>query len=198
MFGVREREVLPVDQVGIRWGTRRFTGGGFAERFDVIDTSARVVAAYDDGQGAAYERKHGRGAALILGTFAGERNQVTPLPMHPLGDLLLDWAGVSRAPLQATSFVEARRMESPRGALLFLFNHGTLPADAQYEWQLAAPAASVRELIAGHPAAGTSGATVSIEATIPPASVRVFRADFPGVTQSASSRQTPSRARRAW
>ena len=37
MFGVRETEVLPVKEVQVRWGERRFTGTSFSERFEAID-----------------------------------------------------------------------------------------------------------------------------------------------------------------
>ena len=177
MFGVRETEVLPVKQVEVRWGERRFIGTSFAEHFAVVDESARVAATYDDGRPAGYERGHGRGRAFLLGTFAGERNQQEPVPMHPLGDALVEWAELARSPLRSSAFVEARRMTSPRGELLFLFNHGSQPADAEYQLALRARALSARELVTGV-AIAAAGAALPVKVRLPPESVRVYRVDY--------------------
>jgi len=62
LFGVRETEVLPVKQVSVEWGGRAFGGTTFAERFDVVDASARAIARFEDGTPAAFERAAGRAA----------------------------------------------------------------------------------------------------------------------------------------
>jgi beta-galactosidase len=177
LFGVREREVVPVKQVEVRWGDRRFLGTSFAERFEVVDASARVAATYDDGQPAAYERANGRGRALLLGTFAGERNQLEPVAMHPLADALVEWAGIARAPLRSSSFVEVRRMTAPRGDLLFLFNHAGQAADAEYSVALRARPSSVRELVTGV-ALPAVGPTLEVKVSVPPESVLIYRVDY--------------------
>lgn len=178
MLGVREREVLPVvKQVEVRWGPHRFPGAGFAERFDVLDQSAHAVATFEDGQAAAYERTHGRGKALILGTFAGERNQQEPVAMHPLGDLLAGWAGVARPAVRSTTFVEERRMVAPRGELLFLFNHGTVAAEVEEDVTWRRAPASIREVISGEPIPA-KGPALSLRTYVPPQSVRIYRVDY--------------------
>ncbi len=183
MLGVREIEVLPVKQVTVRWGGQSMIGTGFAERFEVLASDARAVATFEDGSPAAYERAHGKGRALIIGTFLGERNATDPVAGHPLGDLLADWASVGRPRLASSSFVELRRMAAPSGELLLLFNHGQQPARVDYEWALPWPAASARELVTGAPLdarggpARIAGNVARISGEIPAESVRVYRVD---------------------
>jgi beta-galactosidase len=180
MFGVRETEVRPVKDVEVRWGERSFLGTSFAERLEAIDPTVRVVATFGtgpDAPAAAFERAHGRGHALLLGTFAGERNQQEPVPMHPLADALIEWAGIDRSPLRSSSFVEARRMTSPRGELLVLLNHGQQTAEAEYVLQLSAPASSIREIVAGQ-TLRPADLALTIKVRIPAESARVYRIDY--------------------
>jgi beta-galactosidase len=179
MFGVRETEVLPVKQVTVQWGDRRFTGTTFAESFAVLEQGARVVAVFEGGGAAAYERAHGKGHALILGTFAGERNALEPVPMNPLGDALAEWAGLVRPVLRASSFVELRRMAAPAGEIVMLFNHASQPATVECELALGRRPAAMRELVTGvtSTAAG-DGTTWRLTTEIPAETVRVYRVDY--------------------
>ncbi len=177
LFGVRESEVLPVKQVEVRWGERRFTGTSFAEHFERLDGDARVVASFEDGTPAAYERRQGRGRAIVLGTFAGERNQLEPVAMHPLADILAEWAGLTRPSLQASAFVEMRRASAPKGELVFLFNHGTQAAEVSATVPLAVPAARLRELVTGTSLTAPAG-PLAIRTTIPAESARVYRVEY--------------------
>lgn len=61
--------------------------------------SVRVLAHFEDGRGAGYERAAGEGRVFILGTFAGERNAQEPVPMNPLGDALAEWHGAAWPPV---------------------------------------------------------------------------------------------------
>ena len=176
MLGVRETEVLPVKEVEVRWGDRRFPGTSFAERFERLDPGAVVVATYPDGQPAAYERAHGKGRALLLGTFAGERNQLDPIPMHPLGDALIEWAGVTRPGLKSPAFVELRRMMGPAADFVFLFNHAAEAAEVEASLPLTAPPSAVRELVSGE-TLRPSGAAFTVKTTLPGQSARVYRLD---------------------
>jgi beta-galactosidase len=176
MLGVRETEVLPVKQVDVRWGDRNFQGTSFAERFAKIADEARVVATFGDGSPAAFERRHGSGSAIVLGTFAGERNQLEPVAMHPLGDLLADWASLSRPSLSSSSFVELRRMSSPRAELVLLLNHGAQPAQVSLDLPLTGPAARARELTTGEDVP-TRGVAFTLAVTVPAETVRVYRID---------------------
>lgn len=178
MIGVRETTVLPVKEVEIRWGDRRFPGTGFAEHFERLDPGARVVATYPDGQPAAYEREHGKGRALLLGTFAGERNQLEPIAMHPLADALVDWAEITRPNLRSTAFVELRRMTGPSADFVFLLNHGAAAAEVDLSVPLTAAPSAIRELVTGK-TLRPSGAAFVVKATIPGETVRVYRLDRP-------------------
>ena len=178
MLGVREVEVRPVKQARVRWGGREFVGTSFAERFVQTLPDARLVASFEDGTPAAFERAHGQGRAILLGTFAGEQNQLEPVPMHPLGDLLAEWATVARPSITASSFVELRRLSAPRGEIVLLLNHGAQAADVTLDLALPASASAVRELTSGErlplePATGR----FSLTATIPPETARVYRID---------------------
>jgi beta-galactosidase len=177
MFGVRESEVLPVKQASVRWGDRVFSGTSFAEHFDVLDPSARSIATFEDGAPAAYERAHGNGRAIILGTFAGERNAIEPVPMNPLGDLLAEWAGLARPDLRASSFVELRRMTAPGGELVFVFNHGPQPARVDYSLPLVRSPRGISEIVTGVPVA-SGGPVFRLAADIPAESARVYRIEF--------------------
>jgi len=182
LLGVRETEVLPVRQVPIDWGGRRFSGTGFAERFDVTDPSARAVARFDDGAPAAFERAAGKGRAIILGTLAGERNATDPVPMHPLGDLLADWAGLDRPALRSSRFVELRRMAGQAGELVLVFNHDLEAARVELELPLARAPRALREIVtgtaltAGRP--GVPAASFHLDTEIPGGCARVYRIDY--------------------
>jgi beta-galactosidase len=176
MLGVRETEVLPVKQVDVRWGNRTFSGTSFAERFTPIAADARAVATFETGSPAAFERQHGRGRAIVLGTFAGERNQLEPVAMHPLGDILAEWASLARPAMTASSFVELRRMSSERGDIVFLFNHGTQPASVTLDLPMRAAFARARELTTGESLA-VSGKAFRMATTVPAESARVYRLD---------------------
>jgi beta-galactosidase len=179
MLGVRETELRPVKQARIDWGGKSFTGVVFAERFAPVEGlgDPRVLARYEDGEAAAVEREHGKGAAIILGTFAGEANQLEPQAMHPLADALIDWAGVSRSPLRSSSFVEVRRMVSGLGEIVMFFNHGAAEATVTGSLALARPAGTVRELVTGT-ALGAAGSALPLDIRMPAESVRVYRVDY--------------------
>jgi len=177
LFGVRETEVLPVKQARVTWGGGAFNGASFAERFQPLAPDARVVATYEDGSPAAYERRIGAGSALILGTFAGEANQLDPAPMHPLADRLIEWAGVARPALRASAFVELRRMFAGEGELAFLFNHGSQAATVDCTLPLARVARRIRELVTGESRA-TAGTAFQLATTIPPERARVYRIEY--------------------
>lgn len=177
MLGVRERVIEPSKEISIRWGAQEFSGTAFAEKFDVINRSARVVATYSDGSAAAYESNFGKGSAILLGTFAGERNEQKPVAMHPLGEILAKWAGLQAASFKAPPLVELRQMNSPSGRVIFVFNHNSRPATFTFSERLEKPAKSVRELTTGS-TVGSAGQTLSLTGNLPAQSVRVYRIDF--------------------
>jgi beta-galactosidase len=182
LLGVRESEVLPVKHAPVDWGGRVFGGTGFAERFEVIDPSARAVARFEDGAPAAFERAAGKGRAIILGTLAGERNATDPVAMHPLGDLLIDWAGLARPALTSSSFVELRRLAGPEGEVVLLFNHGPQAARVECDLPLARAPRAIREIVTGTAVAagraGSPAASLRLDTEIPGERARVYRIDY--------------------
>jgi len=176
MFGVREVEVRPVKQATVAWAGRSFAGAGFVERFTPVAQDVRVAATFEDGEPAAYERPHGAGAVLILGTFAGERNATDPVPAHPLGDILAEWADLGRPAMTASRFVEVRRLVSPAGELILLFNHGAEPAHVEYDARVPAPVSRVHDVVAGVDV-GRAADGWRVSRVVQPESVSVFRVD---------------------
>lgn len=178
MTGVREARMLPAKTVGIEWNGAKFSGMSFEEELQPIEnSSAKAIATFSDGTPAAFENTYGEGSVIILGSFAGEPNQVYPIPNHPLADLLTAWAGVSRPQLTSSSFVELRRMHSDRGELVFLFNHGSQAAHVNCELPLVHPAARIAR-IAGAGAAPASGREFNFVGELAPESVNAFRIDY--------------------
>jgi beta-galactosidase len=177
MTGVRELQVLPGKKFDVQWGSAKFPGMSFQEQFTQIDPAAKVVAKFADGSAAGYEHAYGEGSVIILGTFAGEPNQLNPIEKHPLADILADWAGVTRPNLTSSSFIELRRMNSPTGALFFLFNHNDKPTHVSYTADLAQTPKKITE-INGQQEVPASGREFRFEWDIGPATVRVFRIDY--------------------
>ena len=176
MTGVREHQLLPAKTLDVQWGTMKFPGMSFEEQLTPLDNTARAVATFADGTPAAFEHAYGKGTVIILGTFAGEPNSLNPIANHPLGDILVQWAGISRPQLSATQFIELRRMTSPSGELIFLFNHGAKPAHASCTLALDRPAKSVVDLNSGVARAATA-TDFNFDGEIAPESVRIFRID---------------------
>jgi hypothetical protein len=171
-----------VKQVSVEWGGRVFGGTGFAERFETADSSVRAVARFDDGADAAFERAVGKGRAIIIGTLAGERNATDPVAMHPLGDLLIDWAGLARPALTSTSFVELRRLSAPSGEVVLFLNHGSQAARVELAIPLARTPRAIRELVTGAEVPVgppmPAGAAFRLAAEVPGERVRAYRIDF--------------------
>jgi beta-galactosidase len=177
MAGVRESQVLPASQPRVSWtGKGTFAGMAFEEQFTALAPDAKVAATFADGAPAAYEHAYRKGKVIVLGTFAGEANAVQPVDHHPLGDILADWGGLARPQLTASSFVELRRMKSPRGEIMFLFNHGKDQATVDYTADLPASPRRLTELITGAAIAGNKRLGLSM--MIPASSVRVYRIDY--------------------
>ena len=176
MLGVRENLVTPGKQFTVRWGPATFKSMTFAERFDTESASARPVATLDDGTPVAYENNVGKGRAILFGSFAGQQNYREPANMHPLGDILVHWAGLAQPQLDAPSLVELREMTSPKGRFLFLFNHGDKAAHVRCSRYLETPAKSIR-FITTVRIVPLSGSTVNIDTEVPPSSVQIVRID---------------------
>ena len=174
MTGVREHQLLPAKTLDIRWGDAKFAGMSFEEQLMPMEAAAKPVATFADGSPAAFEHAYGKGSVIILGSFAGEPNSVSPVANHPLADILLKWANISRPQLTSTAFVELRRMTSPSGELIFLFNHGVKAARVTCTFPLDKPAKTITD-ISSRAAIANSGNAFRFDGEIAPESVRVFR-----------------------
>ncbi len=159
-----------------------FTGSNFAEHFTVLDDNAKVVAKFADGTPAAYKHKYGKGEAILLGTFAGQSNEANPAPLHPLGNILAAWAGLTLPNLKAPALVELREMNGPGGQFVFLFNHADTAAKVEFVEPLERPAVNVREIVLGQtPPGGTpkvEGKRFSVTTEVPAQAVRIYRIEF--------------------
>jgi beta-galactosidase GanA len=177
MLGVRETSMDPAKEVAVNWNGASFTGSNFAEHFTVLDDSTKVLAKFADGTPAAYEHKYGKGEAILLGTFAGQWNEANPVPHHPLGDILSNWAGLSLPDLKATALVELREMDGPAGQFIFLFNHSEQPAKVEFKETLQNPATKVTEIISGD-TLKVEGNRFSVSPEVPSQAVRIYRIDY--------------------
>jgi beta-galactosidase len=177
MLGVRENLVTPGKQFTVRWGSATFKTMTFAERFDTESASAQPVATLDDGTPVAYENSVGKGSAILFGSFAGQQNYREPATMHPLGGILVRWAGLTLPSLDAPPLVEFREMKSPQGRFIFLFNHDDKPAHVRFSRNLEKPARSIR-IVATQANLPLSGSTVRIDTEVPPSSVHIVRIDY--------------------
>lgn len=177
MFGVRESSIDPGKQVEVKWGEQEFTGTSFAEHFSVLDDKARVVAKFGDGTPAGYEHAYGKGSAVLLGTFAGQSNEAQPVAMHPLGGILVKWAGLTEPSLKAPALVELREMDAEKGRFVFLFNHGEKTGEVEFTEELERPARNVREIVIGE-TRKVEGKGLTVRTEVPALAVRIYRIDY--------------------
>jgi hypothetical protein len=177
MFGVRESSIDPGKEVAVKWDAQEFVGTSFAEHFTVLDERARVVAKFADGTAAAYEHAYGKGSAILLGTFAGQQNEAKPVAMHPLGEILVKWAGLTQPEWKAPALVELREMEGEKGKLVFLFNHGEEAAEVVFAETLERPAVRIREIMTGE-TRKAAGKQLEVKTEVPPQAVRIYRIDY--------------------
>jgi beta-galactosidase len=177
MIGVRETSIAPANEVIVSWNGTSFKGSSFAERFTVTDGSAKVVAKFADGTPAAYEHEYGKGKAILLGTFAGQWNEANPTPLHPLGDILPKWAGLTLPNLKAPPLLELREMDAPQGQFVFLFNHAETSERVEFLETLEKPPVKVWEIISGD-TPNLEGKRFSVTTEVPAQAVRIYRIDF--------------------
>ena len=177
MTGVRETSIDPAKDIQIKWGTAEFTGASFAEHCSLLDQNARIVATFADGTPAAYEHEYGKGSAILLGTFVGQSNEAKPVAMHPLGEILVKWAGLAAPELTAPPLVELREMDCAKGHLVFLFNHSGEAAQVEFAENLPRPASAVQEIVTGK-RGEPSGKRFGVNTQVPAQAVRIYRIDY--------------------
>jgi hypothetical protein len=114
---------------------------------------------------------------MIFGSFAGQQNYKQPVSTHPLAGILQQWAGLSRPRLQTPALLELRQMYSPKGRLVFFFNHADNPASVTFTRVMETPPSSIREITTKQKIQPT-GTTLQLRAEVPPESVRIYRIDY--------------------
>jgi beta-galactosidase len=177
MLGVREKQLIPGKEFEVKWGGAQFKTTRFEEQFEIHNKSARPVAFLNDGTPIAWENHFNKGSAIILGSFAGQENYEHPIPMHPLTKILTAWAGLSQPHFDAHPVVELREMQSPKGRLVFFFNHSDQSASVQFHRDLEKPASGIQEIMTAEKIT-TTGATLTLKTEVPAQSVRIYRIDF--------------------
>jgi beta-galactosidase len=128
----------------------------------------RVLATTASREPVAVQREHGKGRAVLLGSFVSAAFEQDPEKNASAGRLiatLVRSAGVApRIKMEvsdgATGWVEARLMESQRALLLVGINHDTTPHRVSFELPADAPAGEWLNLETGGsiPLAGRAGA----------------------------------------
>jgi beta-galactosidase len=199
MLGVREKSTTPKPDLQIRWGDQQIAGAIFEERFTVLEADARPLAYFDDGSPAAFERKYGRGSAIIVGTFLGQANEtpealarqraniiVGNLPadasqskagLHPLTGFLATWAGISVPELKSTGPVDLQQLVAESGRMVFLVNWESRPAAVDLTVQIEKAPKLIREVTTGQTIAA-GAARVQIKTEVPAQAVRIYRIDY--------------------
>src|SRR5262249_480784 len=177
ILGVREKSLEPGKQFSIHWGSVSFSGTGLLERFEVLGNKARPVAFAGNNTPIAFESHFGKGSWIIFGSFVGQANQQEPTKLHPLAEILAQWASLSPPHLKATPLLELREMSAPGGRLVFLFNHGTTTGRAQFQRMLEKQAKSITELITKQKVTPTS-TEFNVDTQVPAQSVRIYRINY--------------------
>jgi len=177
MLGVREKQVIPEKACDVKWGAAQFKATRFEEQFELENKTARPVAFLTNGMPIAWENRHNKGSAIVLGSFAGEQNYEHPLRMHPLAKILAEWARLSQPKLDAPSLLELREMQAPRGRLIFFFNHSERTASVKFRRDLEKPASGIREIMTDEKIT-TAGTSLLLRTEVPAQSVRLYRIDF--------------------
>ncbi len=143
VFGGQEKLIRPVANPRLRVtgsaglpdliAGQTFLGYAFEEDLKPAP-GTRVLARFSGGEPGMIEKAHGRGKAILIGSFAGlacERRQDGSTARVLLS--LAKAAGVSKGVEvsgSAMTAVEVRRLVNPAGQVVFVFNHSPKPARA--------------------------------------------------------------------
>jgi beta-galactosidase len=178
MMGVKESSIDPGKEFSVNWEGAEFTAMSFLEHFTVLDSHAKVRARFADGTPAAFEHAYGKGSVILLGTFAGQFNELKPQGLHPLGGMLVKWAGLQQPELQAPALVEVRELEGAKGKLVFLFNYREKPSEVEFREELPKNAKSVREIVTGAQEGKVEGRRFAVRTEVPAEAVRIWRVEY--------------------
>jgi beta-galactosidase len=177
MLGVLEKELIPEQELTIKWGSQTFKSMAFLERFDPQNSSAKAVAYSADGTPVAFESNFGKGSTIVIGSFVGQENYREAIEMHPLAAILADWAHLTKPALHAPALLELREMQATSGRFVFLLNHGQSPATVEFTRALEKPASRIREIASAQEVRPT-GTSLTIRSEVPAQAVRIYRIDY--------------------
>lgn len=130
----------------------RLRGALYEEALHPIAPSARVIATFPDGSPAIVVSSYGKGKMITVGSFLAmlyEAERDENVARFFAG--LLEWAGVRR-PVEILSgaspgLIEVRTMTAGHDDLVFIFNHGSDPAEPTIGLQLPAGTYAARNLV---------------------------------------------------
>jgi len=126
----------------------------FEESFDVFGGNSEVLAETEDGRPAMVFARHGKGAAMIVGSFVGAAFHHFHNPNNAkLLTGLAQWLAIAK-PVEVRSsepgvLVEARVLEGEGYRLLFGFNRGGSTTTAQFTLAANGPNVAVQNLETG-------------------------------------------------
>jgi hypothetical protein len=149
----------------------------YKETLEPTSPMAKVVGRFEDGSAAAVMSSYGKGRTLLLGSYVSASAQSTPTPEAERFFLsLLRWARVGLPIQVAGSPVEVRYTESGRDTLLFVFNHGKAPAQAEVSLERQAGDYAATNLIDGAATVLKQDAQrITIRIDMPAAGVQVLK-----------------------
>jgi len=152
----------------------------FEESFDVFGGSSEVLAETEDGRPAMVYAPHGKGGAIIVGSFVGAAFHHFHNPNNAkLLTGLAQWLAVAK-PVEVHSsepegLVEARVLEGDGYRLLFGFNRGQKATSAQFALAASEPSTSIRNLETGETVApDVEDGRLIVEQTLEPQQVVVL------------------------
>ncbi len=103
----------------------------YEETLEPLSPGAHVVAQFADGRPAAVISQYGKGKTLMLGSYVSAAYQTMPSPgAEQFFAGLVRWAGIDWPVEASGGDLEVRTLESGGDTLVFVFNHGSQPADA--------------------------------------------------------------------
>jgi beta-galactosidase len=121
----------------------------YEETLEPLSQTARVIAQFANGRPAAIVSQYGQGKTLMLGSYVSAAYQTTPSPeAAQFFASLVRWAGVDWPVETSGGDLEVRTLESGSDTLVFVFNHGSQPADAAVALRSLHPAKAV-DLVTG-------------------------------------------------
>ncbi len=148
VMGCRETAVQTGEKgrTVLRWTSSEFPGMSpgdtlparwYEETLAPLNPRAHVIAVFPGGGGAAVMSSYGQGETVMLGSYVAAAYESLRQPATArFYESLLDWAGIARPVKIEGPHAEVRYLESGRGKIVFIFNHGTEAINPKVELHL--------------------------------------------------------------